>query len=212
VTVAVVPVKDLDSAKGRLSGRLAKDMRRALVLAMLDDVLGALSQVRELSGLMVVTREREIAAAAARFGAEWLEEPTNEGYTAAIELAARELSRRREPAMLTVPGDVPSTRPEEITAMLRALGPAPSVVLVPSRDGRGTNAALVCPPGALPLRFGEPSFADHVARARDLGIHAEVLGLTGLALDLDTPEDLDTFLHTRSTTRTYQLLCEQGSA
>jgi 2-phospho-L-lactate guanylyltransferase (CobY/MobA/RfbA family) len=55
VTTAVVPFKDLDAAKARLSDRLARSERRALVLAMLDDVLGALSRVPELSGVLVVT-------------------------------------------------------------------------------------------------------------------------------------------------------------
>ena len=89
---------------------------------------------------------------------------------------------------------------------LRASAPAPSVVLVPSRDERGTNAALVAPPGALPLQFGEPSFQRHVARARELGLTVEVLRLAGLSLDLDTPEDVEFFLRTPSPTRAYELL------
>ena len=50
MTIAVVPVKDLDQAKGRLEGRLTRVERRELVLAMLEDVLSGLSQVPALSG------------------------------------------------------------------------------------------------------------------------------------------------------------------
>jgi 2-phospho-L-lactate guanylyltransferase len=206
VTVAVVPFKDLDSAKERLSGRLGVAERRALVLAMLDDVLGALSRVPGLSGLVVVTREPEVVNRSARFGAEILEEPVNEGHTAAVHRAISELERRGEAAMLCVSGDLPAITPVEMAAMLRALGPPPSVVLAPSRDGRGTNAVAVAPPGALPLRFGEPSFPAHLARARELGLRTEVLELAGTGLDLDTPDDLDFFLRTRSDTATYRLL------
>jgi len=210
VTTAVVPFKDLDAAKARLSDRLAKNERRALVLAMLDDVLGALSRVPALSGVLVVTREPEIARRASRFGAEILEEPANEGHTAAVERAVRELERRRLPAMLCVSGDLPAAAPDEFATMLRALGPPPSVVLVPSRNGQGTNAVLVSPPGGLPLTFGEPSFSKHVARSRELGLRTDVLELAGLALDLDTPEDLDLFLQTPSDTATYRLLGEHA--
>ena len=49
MTIAVVPVKELGAAKGRLSARLAPRERRELVLAMLDDVLAALSETRGLS-------------------------------------------------------------------------------------------------------------------------------------------------------------------
>jgi 2-phospho-L-lactate guanylyltransferase len=234
VTVAVVPVKKLDAAKGRLSARLGQHERRELVLAMLDDVLTALSGARGLSGVIVVSREPEIASIAARFGAELLEEPVlpgvgqsaagastaiefgrsaggesagieTDGYTRAVQHAMRELERRREPAMLSVPGDVPAVTPQEITEILGAVAQT-AVVLVPSRDERGTNAALVRPPSALPLCFGEPSFARHLARAEQLGLRAEVLRLPGLSLDLDTPADLDEFLRSPSPTRTYRLL------
>jgi 2-phospho-L-lactate guanylyltransferase len=209
LTVAVVPVKELDAAKGRLSARLGPGERRALVLAMLDDVLVALSGAREVSRTMVVTRETEIASMATRLGAEVLEDPvrSGDGYTNAVERAVDELERRREPAMLIVPGDVPGVTSSEIDQILSS--PA-AVVLVPSRDERGTNAALVRPPGALPLRFGEPSFMRHVATAEQLGLRTDVLRLHGLSLDLDTPADLDEFLRTPTPTRTYRLLAEQN--
>jgi 2-phospho-L-lactate guanylyltransferase len=206
VTFAVVPFKDLGAAKERLAARLDGRERRALVLAMLEDVLGAVSRVTALEGLIVVTREPEIAGRARRFGAEILEEPANEGHTAAVARAVRELERRGASAMLCLSGDLPAITSDEIEAMLRALGPPPSVVLAPSRDERGTNAVVVSPPGALPLKFGEPSFASHLARARELGLRTEVMRLAGAALDLDTPDDLDFFGRTRSETATYRLL------
>jgi 2-phospho-L-lactate guanylyltransferase len=209
VTVAVVPVKELDAAKGRLSARLGPDQRRALVLAMLEDVLLALGRARAVSRTIVVTREPEIASMATRFGAEVLEDPVlgGDGYTNAVEHAARELQRRHEPAMLSVPGDVPGATSQEISEIVRSDAP---VVLVPSRDERGTNAALVRPPGVFPLRFGEPSFARHMASTERLGLRAEVLRLHGLSLDLDTPADLDEFLRTPTPTRTYRLLTQQN--
>jgi 2-phospho-L-lactate guanylyltransferase (CobY/MobA/RfbA family) len=49
----------------------------------------------------------------------------------------------------------------------------------------------------MPLKFGEPSFANHLeaARARDLG--PVVVRLPGLALDIDAPEDLALLLRRR---------------
>jgi 2-phospho-L-lactate guanylyltransferase len=209
VTFAVVPFKDLGAAKERLAGRLDVSARRALVLAMLEDVLGAVSRVARLEGLIVVTREPEIAKRASRYGAEILEEPANEGHTAAVARAVHELERRRASAMLCLSGDLPAVTSGEIEAMLGALGPPPSVVLAPSRDERGTNAVVVSPPGALPLRFGEPSFLAHLARARELGLCTEVMRLAGTALDLDTPDDVDFFRRTRSDSATYRLLWGQ---
>jgi 2-phospho-L-lactate guanylyltransferase len=208
VTIAVVPVKDLARAKQRLAARLSSTDRRALVLLMLEDVLQTLRRVPALSGIIVVTREGEVAARATQFGAEVLQEPANDGYTSAIERAVRELTRRGEPSMLSIPGDVPGATAEEIEALLAASPAAPSVVLAPSRDGRGTNAALVCPPNAFELRFGEPSFEAHLARAREAHLSIEVLRLRGLALDLDRPDDLDAFLREPTPTASYYFLSE----
>jgi 2-phospho-L-lactate guanylyltransferase len=209
LTVAVVPVKELDAAKGRLSARLGPGERRALVLAMLDDVLTALSGARGVSRTMVVTRELEIASMAQRLGAEVLEDliRSGDGYTNAVQRAVEELEKRREPAMLIVPGDVPGVSSQEIDQILRSVA---DVVLVPSRDERGTNAALVRPPGAFPLRFGEPSFMRHIESAEHLGLRTDILRLHGLSLDLDTPADLDEFLRRPTPTRTYRLLAEQN--
>jgi 2-phospho-L-lactate guanylyltransferase len=206
VTYAVIPFKNLEDAKERLSSRLDQHQRRALVLAMLEDVLGAVSRVAALEGVIVVTREPEVIDRAARFGAEILEEPANDGHTAAVHRAVRELERRHATAMLCVSGDLPAITSAEIAALLCALGPPPSVVLAPSRDDRGTNAVVVSPPGALPLRFGEPSFPAHLARACELGLRTEVMRLWGTALDLDTPGDLDFFVRTPSETATYRWL------
>jgi 2-phospho-L-lactate guanylyltransferase len=208
VTIAVVPVKDLASAKQRLAVRLGPNERRTLVLLMLEDVLQALRRSPGVSATIVVTRDGEVADRAARFGAEVLAEPANDGYTSAVSRAARELTRRGEAAMLSVPGDVPGVSPDELTRLIGACRAAPSVVFSPSRDGRGTNAARVCPPNAFDLQFGEPSFAAHVARARAAGLATEVLEIESLALDLDSPEDLDAFLREPSNTATFYFLQE----
>ena len=210
MTVAVVPIKDLARAKQRLANRLGPAERRTLVLCMLDDVLAALSDVPGLSGIMVVTSDPEVSGRARARGAEVLEEAADGGYSAAVGRAARTLDERGASAMLSVPGDVPGVTSAEITELLAASSPSPSIVLVPSRDGRGTNAALVAHPLAIDLRFGEPSFAAHVARAKDAGIATRVLELPGFSLDLDTAADLDAFLAKPSTTATHRFLVEGG--
>jgi coenzyme F420-0:L-glutamate ligase/coenzyme F420-1:gamma-L-glutamate ligase len=92
--------------------------------------------------------------------------------------------------LLTVPGDLPCLTADEVRRIVETCGPPPAAVFVPSRSGLGTNAACLAPPDAVPLRFGEPSFADHLAAARARGIDAVVLPLPGAGLDIDRPEDL----------------------
>ena len=62
---AIVPVKEFEGAKQRLSPALSADERRVLAAIMLEDVLDALSAVRELAGLLVVTIDPAATALAA---------------------------------------------------------------------------------------------------------------------------------------------------
>jgi 2-phospho-L-lactate guanylyltransferase (CobY/MobA/RfbA family) len=78
------------------------------------------------------------------------------------------------------------------------------VRIAPDRRGAGTNALYLQPVGAIPVRFGRGSLARHIAAAADRAIPAEVIAQPGLALDIDTPADLASFLagsggpHTRT--------------
>jgi len=186
---AVVPVKDFQTAKQRLRAVLAPDERHALARAMLEDVLAALARVRELDRLVLVTREPQVVVLARRFGAVILSESSNRGQTAAVERALTEARRQGASAVLALPGDVPLIVPADVEAILRA-GEQADVVLVPSRDGRGTNAVWLRPFAPLPLRFGEDSLRFHWCAARERALRTVILDLPRVALDVDAPEDL----------------------
>ena len=97
-------------------------------------------------------------------------------------------------------------RAEEVRQLCDALEEAPGVVFVPSRSGRGTNAALLAPPDAIPLTFGEPSFENHLNTARAAGLTPRVLELPGIGLDVDAPDDLPELLRLGPATRSARLL------
>jgi 2-phospho-L-lactate/phosphoenolpyruvate guanylyltransferase len=199
--IAAVPVKDLVNAKQRLVPALSPAQRRDLAQVMLVDVLEAL--VAALPGsVVVITADPEVQALARAAGAECWIESANRGHTAAVAFAQQQAAARGAARFLTVPGDVPCVTAEEVATLCGALDEAPGVVFVPSRSGLGTNAALLAPPGAMPLTFGEPSFANHLAAARAVGLTPRVLRLPGIGLDVDAPDDLAALLeqgpHTRS--------------
>jgi 2-phospho-L-lactate guanylyltransferase len=209
---AVLPVKDMRYAKQRLGAVLSATGRRELSFAMLDDVLGALGASAGLTGILVVTRDLEARRCAARYGARVLVEEENRGHTAASSLAARTLAQEGVAGMLQVPADVPLITPNDIAALLEVHGEAPAVTLAPSRDGHGSNAVVCSPSHLLPLRFGDDSFSRHVRRARALGIEPQIVHRPGLALDLDTPDDLAAFLAAPSQTHAYAYLAANGIA
>jgi 2-phospho-L-lactate guanylyltransferase len=203
---AVVPIKELDRAKERLAPAQPPERRRALMLAMLEDVLAALAATPGLGGLAVVTVDAAARRLAARYGARIIEMGARDGHSGAVAAAARLLVVEGCPGMLTVPGDIPLVTPAEIAQLVAAHRPAPAFTIAPSRDERGSNAIICSPPDAVPLRFGEDSFFPHLQAAEKCGIRPTVLRLSGIALDVDTPEDLAALTLVPSATRAHALL------
>ena len=208
----IVPVKNLQHAKQRLAGVLSGAERHALFRAMLEDVLSALSECRALAGVALVTGDREAMLLAARYGARVLEEQENRGHTAASSFGACRLAQEGVAGMLQLPADIPLVTAADVDALLEAHGSAPAVTLAPSRDERGSNAVACSPADVLSLRFGDDSYFPHLERARALGIEPAIVQRPGLALDVDTPDDLLTFLASPSRTQAYDFLARSGIA
>jgi 2-phospho-L-lactate guanylyltransferase len=180
---AVVPVKEFAGAKQRLSAVLSPVERAALYAEMLDHVLDALIAARGIDGILVVTNEARFHRRDVRI----VPDREGRGQSAAVAQGARILAAEGRRAMLTVPGDLPLATAAEIEHVVAG---HERMTIVPSRDGRGTNALAVSPPDSIPFRFGESSFEPHCAAARAVGMEPRVLRLPGLALDIDTPDDL----------------------
>jgi 2-phospho-L-lactate guanylyltransferase len=204
----IVPVKDTRGSKQRLSACLTGDQRKALALVMLEDVLDAIASAMGLERCLLVTIDPEVTALAGRLGARVLMEGATEGHTGAVMTAAHLLAREGAEGFMTLPGDIPNVSSGEIRHLLAAHRGTPAFTITPSHDELGSNAVLCSPPGAVPLRFGDNSFFPHLDAARRAGIEPTVLQLPGIALDIDTPEDLARFMAVKPQvpTRTFRFL------
>jgi 2-phospho-L-lactate guanylyltransferase len=202
---AVVPVKELEGAKQRLSSALSPDERRLLATTMLEDVLEGVTAVGKLAGVLVVTVDPVATSLASRYGARIITEGALEGHTGAVTAAARLLVREGRAGMMTMPGDIPRLLPAEIAATLAAHRAAPSFTIVPAHDDLGSNTIICSPPDAVPLRFGEDSFYPHLDAARARGIEPLIVRQPGIGMDIDNPVDLVTFLKMSPPVRTRTL-------
>jgi 2-phospho-L-lactate guanylyltransferase len=211
---AVVPVKEFAGAKQRLSSCMSPEERRALAPIMFEDVLEALSAAPGLAGLIVVTIDPDAASLAGRYGARIVTEGARDGHTGAVTAAGRLLKREGRAGMITMPGDIPRATSAEIAAALAAHGAAPSFTIVPAHDDLGSNAVLMSPPDAVPLRFGEDSFFPHLDAARSQGIEPVVVRCLGIAMDVDNPADLVMLMKMAPSapTRTLAFLEQSGVA
>ena len=159
-----------------------------LAHAMLTDVLDAIA--RHAGDQVALTTTDPFAMElAGRYGFEIIRDEANVSETDAIQMATRVCKARGIESTLVIPGDIPLIEAEDIRVIYDA-SPNAGSVLVPSKDKRGTNAVLRRPAALFPLRFGNNSFMPHLAAAIATDKSCVVLSLPGIALDIDTPEDL----------------------
>jgi 2-phospho-L-lactate/phosphoenolpyruvate guanylyltransferase len=190
-TLAILPVKRFDLAKSRLSRALAPPQRAQLAEAMVADVLDALLAAPFLDGVVVVTNEEPVARSAESAGATVLADPGESGQSAAALIGIDHARADGYERVLLVPGDCPALDGETLRALLEPAGEPPSVTIVADRHGRGTNALVLAPPDVIEPGFGPDSFERHRRRALEAGAAWRVADLPALALDADTPEDLE---------------------
>jgi 2-phospho-L-lactate/phosphoenolpyruvate guanylyltransferase len=208
---AIIPVKETSGAKQRLASALSPALRQQLALAMLEDVLEAVANVRGLGGIILVTVDPQAIALARRYGAEAIADGAHDGHTGAVTAGARHLIAQGRSTMLTLPGDVPLVTATEMAQLIAEHAATPAFTIAPAHDDLGSNAILMSPPDAVKLRFGEDSFFPHLAAARAAGIEPCVLRLPGVAFDIDNPQDLHHFARLGSTTRAGRLIAAHAN-
>lgn len=194
------------TAKSRLAGRLGREQRKALVEAMLSDMLTALAACPAVLRAHVTTPTPALARLAARFGAVVHLERERGDLNGAFDRARRRVAAADAKATLVLlPGDLPRLEPDDVGQCLEAAG-SDRLVLAPAAADGGTGALVLQAGVDLPLAFGPGSFGKHLAAARSLGLATKVVHAPGLGLDLDRPSDLDVFLTLCGRSRTADLL------
>src|SRR3984893_10749049 len=131
---AVIPVKEFDGAKHRLSELLSPAERRLLAETMLTDMLDAVAGCRRVAGVMIVTLDPRAAARGDKIGARIVTEGARDGHTGSVNAGRRLLAAGGRGGMITMPGDIPAARAGEIDAVLSAHRAAPSFTISPAHD------------------------------------------------------------------------------
>lgn len=207
----LLPVKDLRNAKKRLAVLLTPEERFELAQAMLADILRTIQRVRKAEKIFVVTNYQPALDAAQENGWEILREDRQISESHAVDFASRVCEERGVTGLLRVPLDVPLAQAGDIDELLTMECGIPGLVIVPSRNGTGTNAILRTPPALFPSHFGEGSLAKHVSEAKRAGARVFIRRNPRLEMDVDDESDLRALLeHDLTGTETGRWLRETG--
>src|SRR5712692_9269343 len=185
----LLPIKDLRQAKQRLAPLLNPAERFGLAQAMLADTIRAVRGVRRADKVFVVTNYIPAMQAAEANGWELLREEQQISESVSVDAASRHCAECGVTSLLRLPLDVPLVQASDIDELLAIDCAAPALVIVPSRDGTGTNAILRTPPALFPSHFGAGSFANHCAEAQRAG--AEILVRRNARLEMDVDDETD---------------------
>jgi len=187
VVYAIVPVKRLGVSKRRLSQSLSLPQRKALTVAMLEDVLTAL-KASVVTKILVVSNDPNVRPIAEQFGAEFYS-PLRKGLNFAVEEAWAWCMRNKADSVLVLPADIPLVTAKDIDVIIQLGSGDHCVVLSPSRDF-GTNALFQCPPHLVHANFGVNSFTKHAKEACNKGVAVKYYYSLGVGLDVDSVGDL----------------------
>lgn len=186
---AIVPLNVLSKSKARLASVLTCSLRAQLTIAMLSDVMSALRGSRQIFSVTIVSADAQVREIAGKLGAQFLWEGERRGLNNAVRLAVRKAEKGGAASVLVIHADLPLVTKHEIGRLVTAARRC-GVLLVPSRDGAGTNALFLKPPNVICPRFGKGSFRRHLHSAKAKKVPYKVLRFRGLCFDVDTPTDL----------------------
>ena len=207
----LLPVKDLNNAKKRLIGVLTPEERLGLAGAMLADTIRAVRGVRCADRIFVVTNYEPVMQLAEENQWEILREEQQISESDSVDAASKICEQLSVTGLLRLPLDLPLIQSSDIDELLTVECQAPALVIVPSRDGTGTNAMMRTPPTLFPSHFGGGSFAKHLAEAERAHARVMVRRNARVEMDVDDEADLRALLeHDLSGTETGRWLRASG--
>jgi 2-phospho-L-lactate guanylyltransferase len=196
----ILPVRGVNQGKSRLARVLDRGARVRLNRWLLRSTLNVIGQWQgDLSRCVVVSVcEQSLHLAGAAGSRVLAEHRPSRGLSAAVGDAARYAFRHGAKSILVIPSDLPrlSVAALDRIAMLAADGVR--CVIARDRSGTGTNA-LWLRNRRFTFCYGIDSYAHHLAQASRRGWEFSVCDHPDLALDVDTPDDLDAWIFHRST-------------
>ena len=191
---AIIPVRNFENAKQRLSGALDKAQRAALARALLTRVLRALGGTNEvIETIVVASNEKECREFLNDFQNTRVVQETriHGGVNSAVnDGLAITAQRIEDPKVLILPSDLPLLSTEAVERALRLLNDN-DLVINPSLRKDGTNMLAFHYSKRIPFWYDHNSYQNHVREAVSKNLRFVEINWEEFSFDIDDKTDLD---------------------
>ena len=192
----VIPIRGLAAGKSRLATVLGANERLSLNTQWLEALLDAFAALAGgLSHCVVVSPSDDALSYAEHRGAHALRETGLGDLNAALEQGCEYARARSAQRILILAADLPEVRSRALSQLVEACS-ADAMTLIADKTGTGTNGMLLPANAARGFAFGEGSLARHERLFTTPGKPVHIWRDAGLALDIDTPDDLSDWRRT----------------
>ncbi len=178
---ALIPLKPDEQRKQRLGDRLSPAARLALSQQMFDHVTSVLRATPGISALCLLSH-----APVKGWTDGWIAD-RGRGLNVELNLARTALGRG---PLLVIHADLPLLRGADVQRLLTS-AEEEGMAIAPDRHALGTNAIAIADGRMFNFDFEKDSLQRHRDQA---GPACALISRTGLAFDIDMPDDLDAAL------------------
>ncbi len=185
---AIIPVKTFSKAKTRLN--LSSNQREDLCRIMLEEVVGIISNTKNIDKIIVVSKDEEAFKLTKKFGVKEIFDDDESGVNHAVSLADSYLKNNEWDTSIVFPQDIPFIQSEDIEHLFQFLKSPESVLVVPSRRFDGTNALLRRPHNLIKTHYDEDSYKIHLEMGKSMTSNTSLILLRRIMFDVDNQEDL----------------------
>ncbi len=189
---AIIPVKSFSKAKTRLN--LSLDQKLELCKIMLEEVVGTISNSKQIDKIIVVSKDEEAIKITKKFGTIDIFDNEESGVNHAVSLADDYLEQNDYDASVVFPQDIPFIQEIDIENLLKFQKFPKSALIVPSRRFDGTNALLRTPVNLMETHYDEDSYKIHLEVGKSLTSNTSLVLMRRIMMDVDNREDLEFLL------------------
>jgi len=203
-TIAIIPVKDFEYSKLRLSNILNHTERKNLSFYMLEDVLTILDSINSITKIIITTSMKNNINIKKYPKAEIIYDcaaDINESLFNAIDYC----KKFNTDQILILPSDIPLITPADIIELLNTKIKSNSdIIIVPSNRNDGTNSLLFNSDLNIKTYFGKNSFKLHKSEYSH-HFKTKIVKIFRIGIDIDIVEDLKVFLEYSKSITNYSL-------